>query len=552
MISRFIRAASCLIVIFSGRAAAADIRGNRHLSDERIMEAISNVNSSDSVIARIEEVYRREGFFLAKVQWISSTAKGEREISISEGKASMVDSLTVTLQPPVSTMIFEDLVDELVGKIASEANLNGFAERCIERLAESGMPYASGEWSSFGLDDHNGVIAEFMILPGPFVYVKGIRFAGIRRTRPQTLRRLIRIKDGARYSEGEIEDAERQLELMPYVDLGGPFEIVPAADADSCIIVFRVRETPSTRFDGGGGLVRSGRHSTFLGRADLEFGDILGTGRAFGLVWNRKDKYSAELRLRYFEPFFLNGPFDMELGAFQLDRDTTFIQTGATLGLTHMFEGGLSASLAFTVQRTEPETGSDVISSVGRSVKLTFDFDRTDYLENPSTGYGISSEVDYKSRSNSGADSLNLPSILTSAGMEIRKFLKIARHFIIAGRLSGWGIVSSDGNTPIDELAFLGGFESLRGYSERRFPALRYFTATIEPRLIAGRQSRLYIFTDMAEIKSGETEKYRFFPGFGVGVVAPTTLGQFRLEVAWGRTGFPSDAVVNLGVAGKF
>jgi hypothetical protein len=56
----------------------------------------------------------------------------------------------------------------------------------------------------------------------------------------------------------------------------------------------------------------------------------------------------------------------------------------------------------------------------------------------------------------------------------------------------------------------------------------------------------------MAEVKGAQTGAYRFFPGYGFGLVAPTSMGLFKLEIGWGKTGFPSDAILNFGLAGRF
>ena len=545
-----------IVLVFHNRASSVEIRGNKQIADDRILSTIKSVSSDDSTSLVIGNIYRKMGYFQARVERISILRSGEKEIFITEGQAARIESLLVEVPSFGGLLTLDDLVSDFTGRVAAENNFNAFAELCIERFSENGMPYASGEWTRFRYDSPGNIIATFRVLPGPITYLKGIRFGGVKRTRPETLNRLLNIRPGSRYSESDAAGAEKRLERMPYIEVAGPFRIEPFADGDSCVLVFNLRELPSSRFDGAGGLARVGQRSTFLGRADLEFGDILGTGRAFGFLWNRKDKSSSELGIRYYEPFILNSRIDLEIGAFQFDRDTTFIQTGARLGLIHNLGASLTGRIDFTLQRTVPEPGSDVMSSTGRSVKVAFDYDRTDYPENPTLGYTISTEVDYKYRTNKGitSDSLDLPTRLTSAGMQARHFLKLGRRFVFASAVSGWGIVSADGITPVDELRFLGGFESLRGYTERRFPAYRYFVVSLEPRLIAGPRSRLYIFSDMAEIKGSQSREsdYEFFPGFGIGAVAPTVLGQFRLEIAWGKTGFPSDAILNLGIAGRF
>jgi outer membrane protein assembly factor BamA len=343
---------------------------------------------------------------------------------------------------------------------------------------------------------------------------------------------------------------------MRYVDLAAPFEIRPFFDGDSCYIVYNIRELPSTKFDGAGGLVAVAGKETVVGRLDLEFGDIMGTGRAFNLKWNKKDKWSSELSVGYLEPFLLQSDFDLRLEISQRDLDSSFIKSSGQIGFVRSFHSGLSGHLWLGAERTVPEPHSDLVRSNSRFVGLEFDYDKTDDPLNPKSGYGLSSSVEYKNRTNSISDSIapDLPHKITTADMKARYFGKISRRAVLAIQGRAGGVVSSDGVVPRDEFFYLGGFDNLRGYAEKRFPAYRYFMVSLEPRLLTGDFSRIYTFVDIAQIKGSQNQssEYNFYPGYGVGVMAPSAIGQFKLEIGWGKTGFPDDGVVNFGLAGQF
>jgi outer membrane protein assembly factor BamA len=537
-------------------AYCMQINGN-HLYTNKELTGLINLNAPvDSVENKIELLYKDAGYFNARVGQISANQNGEKAITIVEGQPARVDNIQVELVPPLNTINYYDIGLAIKRQIASKIRFDEFGNQCIRRLAESGMPFANGQWRDFQFDSLGNLTATFKIMTGPTTRIAGFRYNGVKRTRPAVLEKMADLKIGENYSETRVINSEHLLDEMPYLEIKAPFEIQPLADGDSCLVIYNIKELPSTRFDGAGGLIRLKNKSTFVGRLDLEFGDIFGTGHSFGFLWNKKDKYSSEIRLNYLEPFILNSRFDMRLEAFQLDRDTSFIETGGSVGFTHAFGEGLNGSLYLTLQRTEPEPQSNVASSNGRAVRVEFDYERTDHRENPRRGYGIASEVNYKNRTNRniGPDSLSLPTKLTSAGVNLRYFLKITGRFVTAFRLSGWGIVANDGIAPLDELRFLGGFDNLRGYSTDRFPAYRYGMATVEPRLLAGKDGRIYLFTDIAAIKSSQdgNSDYHYFPGYGLGLAAPSTLGLFKVEVGWGKSGFPSEPVFNFGVAGRF
>ena len=104
-----------------------------------------------------------------------------------------------------------------------------------------------------------------------------------------------------------------------------------------------------------------------------------------------------------------------------------------------------------------------------------------------------------------------------------------------------------------DEFRYIGGFDLLRGYSEQIFPSYRYLIGTIEQRFITGKYSRLYLFGDFGIIsKSPIDGNYDFYPGYGFGAQFPTIPGTFRFELAWGKTGFPENLILNFGFLRQF
>ncbi len=534
---------------------AIEISGNRLYSDKELIRLVDFSLPDDSLSLSILALYREAGYFSARIKSIGADRKGQKSIVIEEKKPSLVDSISVNVVPDSLKAHFKNMINSAKGEVASRDLLDDFADRAVSRLAEYGMPFASGEWSDFRFNAENNLSATLRIISGPRCHISGLIFKRIARTRPETISKVIDLKAGSLYAESKVRDSERNIDQMPYIEIASPFELEIASGGDSCRIIYNIRELPSTRFDGVGGFINTGDRSDFLGRLNLEFGDILGTGRSFGLLWEKKDRFSSELKLDYLEPFFLGSRFDVKFEVFQVDRDSLYIETGGGIGLVYRFGRGSSGGLRFSVKRTEPEPGAEISSSISRSVKLDFGFDRTDYIDNPRDGYLVKTEVDYRYRSNRRViEGDNPPTELSAVGFDGSYFVKLKGRIVIALRLAGWGIASADGTVPVDEMRFIGGFDDLRGYADEQFPAYRYAVATIEPRILSGRRSRAYIFGDFGAIRSSQSqnEDYRFWPGYGFGLMAPAGIGLFKIEIGWGKTGFPSEAIFNFGLTGAF
>lgn len=532
---------------------AVEIRGNRFFSDRELKRSVNFAMSDDSVKAAIIDLYRDAGFFDAEAEWVLEKG-GKWTIRIIEGTPTFIEEIPVEITPD-TLRLFDDLIEEAKGERASAALFARFAESAVSRLADAGMPFARGEWTEFDFTDQGDLKATFTIIPGPVCHISRFVYDGISRTKPHTIKRSMRLDIGDLYRESMALESERSIDRMPYLDIVSPFGLSLSRGSDSCEVIFRIRELPSTRFDGAAGYVETGNRSEFIGRIDLVFGDILGTGRSFGLFYNRKDRISGEIRVNYVEPFLFGSLFDLKLETYQIDRDSLYIETGGRAGFTYRFPGELNAGLSFAVRRVEPETGASLSSSTGRSVRADFQMDQTDFPANPGSGYIVGSEIDYRFRSNRQViQGDSPPTEITAVGFDGSLYAGLAKRVVIALRLAGWGVVDADGVVPVDEMRFIGGFGSLRGYADQRFPAYRYGIATVEARLITGRRSRAYLFGDFGAVRGSQNSQddYRLRPGYGAGLLSPTVLGLFRVEIGWRETKFPSEAVINFGVSGAF
>jgi outer membrane protein assembly factor BamA len=554
---RFIVIFIAVFLSLNAGSAFGKIRfqGNISLTDDELTRGLNRDSGMATITDQVVATYRNFGYYNAVIQNSYTNRPGDTVLVINEGRASVISALHLNIaSDSVLDQVFE-FRDDFIGHRASQAVLGQFAAGSIRLLADTGFPFARGEWTGFSLDQNNDVIASFRIIPGPRTILSGLRFKGSKRTRPSTLEKASELVTGNPYSEGEVSRSEKMIGKLPYVDIASPYALETSPGGDSCVVVYSIRELPSTRIDGFGGLVDIDGKTDFIGQADIEFGDIFGTGRTFGLFWNKKDSRSKELRLRYLEPFILNSGLDMELEASQIDRDTLYITTAGKVRFLHDFGVELRGTAYFSIEKTVPETGSAISTSLKRAVGIEFRYIRTDFEPNPESGYEFGSELEYKYRHNEIVTPGQIPpSDITSAGVKTAVYFPVTKRIVAASAFQGWGIVSADGITPPDEFRFIGGIKNLRGYTEQQFPAYRYVILTFETRLLTGDYSRAFLFGDLGFIKGSQDSgvDYKFKPGYGLGLVSGSGMGRIKVEIGWGDRRFPSGAVLNVGIGGRF
>ena len=83
----------------------------------------------------------------------------------------------------------------------------------------------------------------------------------------------------------------------------------------------------------------------------------------------------------------------------------------------------------------------------------------------------------------------------------------------------------------------LGGNKLLRGFDEETVFSTRYAILTIEPRLLIGQNSYLFVFGDLGytEDKTNETNTSDRPMGFGAGLTFETKVGLFGFSLALGK-----------------
>ena len=135
--------------------------------------------------------------------------------------------------------------------------------------------------------------------------------------------------------------------------------------------------------------------------------------------------------------------------------------------------------------------------------------------------------------------------------VDLRGYFPTWRRQVIAVGLHGaaaWG-----DNIPPTELFYLGGANTLRGYDEDWFFGPRRVYANIEYRLLVGRTSQFFVFTDLGAVTQVDQPTI-FDPlrvGYGFGMRLESKGGLLRMDygLAEGRSALEGKIHVNLGTS---
>jgi outer membrane protein insertion porin family len=205
--------------------------------------------------------------------------------------------------------------------------------------------------------DTNEVDVVVPVVRGPLVYFERIEVAGNTKTRDKVIRREMEIEEGQKFSETLLERSKQRITALGYferVDVSTSEGSTP----DKVRAVVEVTERPTGTFQVGAGFSSI---ENFIATAQIQQANLFGNGQSLSL--NAQVSGLRQLvNIRYFEPYFLDGPFNFTVELFdQLRAYSDFSQSSIGGELTWgypLIDPELQASLTYTLENDEVSTES--------------------------------------------------------------------------------------------------------------------------------------------------------------------------------------------------
>jgi outer membrane protein assembly factor BamA len=367
---------------------------------------------------------------------------------------------------------------------------------------------------------------------GPRVEISRVRVDGLKVTRPEVAARSLGRLAGRPWDEGAAlagRDRLAQLGLFRGVTFAG---LEGESDWSRARLVYRVEEPRYNRFEAVAGF--QGDAGT-AGLAQLELGNLLGTGRATSLRWESRGRGRSDFEAHYAEPFLLGAPLRLEGVVQQQIQDSLYARTRwggrgrLSLGAEDRLEAGY--------EQERVVQGSGELERAEIQTTL-FALERSTLDEPQAPRRGLFTRLE---ASQSFKREILRPSgerSARSSALDLRSEWDrpLGRGSGISLELSGAGRLSSQRVLPIFERYPLGGAKSLRGFDEEAFRVDRYALSRLEWRWFLGpRGQRAFLFWDHASMatrlvvpEGGDRLEVLHRDGLGFGL---------RLEAAGGLVG---------------
>ena len=456
--------------------------------------------------------------------------------------------------------------------------LQTIQQRILNFYENNGYPFAEIYLDSVQLNDDK-VGGLLKVKKGVLYKIDSIRQLGTAKMNNKFLQRYLDITNGSIYSKAKLQQIDKLLLQLPYLQPTQPSDITMLANG-SVVNIYHANKK-SSQVSAIVGFLPSATQAGKLqitGDVNLNLKNTFGNGETLIAVWQQLQLKSPRLNLGYQQPYLFGSKFGVDFLFDLFKKDSSFLQLQAQLGTQYQFSANQSGKLFVQWQNTflladgvdtnfvrNTKTLPPNIDVTAVNVGLDYELNTTDYRLNPRSGneFKITTTIGIKNiKPNNQIINIKDPNFNYASLYDTLKKktyqLKVklaAAHFFPIGKQAtvkvglNAGVYTSP-NMFRNELFQIGGYRLLRGFNEESIFASTYATSTIEYRYRLGLNSNLFGFIDggWVQNKYQQLNLKNTFASAGLGLLFETKFGLLNLSYALGKR---NDVPFNIREASK-
>ena len=531
----------------------------------------------DSALLRIASNLTSRGYFYAdfsgsNIEYNSDSSSAVVNLFIDEGPAAYFRKINIDYPDSSDKAEIVESFNYLEGRVFDKAEFEEVVANLLHYFENNGYPFANIKIGSVSFVKDT---LEEEYFADVFVNInkdlKGMidRFEikGNDKTNDDVIIRELRIKPGEIYSQKEIDELPNKLNRLRFFEPVNPPQFYFSSD-NKGILLIEVKEKQTNNFDGIIGYIPANKPDDkgfVTGLVNVSLRNIFGSGRSAAIRWQKLDRNSQDLELKYLEPWFLGYPFNIGVGFNQRKQDTIYVQRKFEGAIEFLATETITASLQFAAESIIPSENLANIFTVYNSSSiltgLNFKIDTRDDPYAPTEGILFNNTYSYSRKKINGPQQFISTDLKTNINLQrillgLDFYYSIFSRQVVALKLNGRELQGSF--FEISDLFRLGGTNSLRGYREDQFLGSRVFWSNLEYRLLLARRTYTYLFFDTgyylvkedAARKVSKQEEFNI--GYGLGLNIETSLGVIGVSFALAKGDSFSDGKIHFGLVSEF
>lgn len=570
--------------ISAQKLSSFEVNGNFNFEDSEYLKwSELSINQPiyngilDSVKSKIARNILKQGYYFiefsnAELIVSEDSTLFKIVLDINEGDPVIINNVFIDgIDTTTDISVFRQF-DYLKRQIFIKQELESNIEQLLTGFENSGFPFAKIQIVSVNvfrdsINDENLADIYLKILSGTENKIDRVEIRGNTSTKDYVIIRELRLESGESYVQTRIEEFPNRLNRLRF------FEPVPIPQyfinsKNEGVLLVEVTEKNTNNFDGIIGYIPPGKNESsgyITGLVNISLRNLFGTGRAASIRWNKYNRDSQELDLKYLEPWFLSFPLNINLGLYQRVQDTTYVQRKFEGSLEYLATEDISASVLIASESVVPTVRAIPVFTVYNSSYITtganLKIDTRDDPYSPTEGLLFSNSYSFSRKTINGPSEYITSNLNTS--VDLQRFSSSFYFFyeLFSRQIVAIGVNAREmrGSTfENSDLYKLGGTNSLRGYREEQFLGSRIFWSNLEYRALLTRRSYGFIFFDTGyyfrpeEIDKNIPKSEEFHYGFGLGLNLETALGVLRVSYALGEGDTFSDGKIHFGILNEF
>jgi len=530
-------------------------------------DSLRVLNDATAVVQQ----YRNRGYLAARVSvrdpaFSDDSARVDITLDVVEGRQTVLGGILIRGTHALPEAELRSVFESSAGEPLDQSQLEGDINAVLERYEKIGFPFARcmvDTVQSKEGTEKDSLFLGISVDEGDRIRIEEVRVEGTKETEPDVVVRETGLQMGEPYNPDQVRAIrERLSRLNIFASVAEPELYVRNGKGG---LLIRVQEGNTNTFDGVLGYVPPGSQGEggyVTGLASVSMRNLFGTGRKLSFRWQRDDRLSQELQLRYAEPWVFGLPVNLGGGFFQRQQDSAYVKRLLDLNADVMLSGITTLGATFGSQSVIPSSetlAQRVTRSSTVSIGADFRYDSRDDPYSPVSGIRFRVDYDYGRKSYTDPLQPGLGQQKASVqryGLDLEMFVLTFSRQVAAFAVHGRNV--QGGYIEESDMYRLGGARSLRGYRENQFLGSLIGWSNVEYRLLFGRRTYLYVFFDTgyysrpADVLSNIPSVHSVEYGYGIGTTVEMPLGLLGVGAAWGKGDSFANGKIYFGLINDF
>ncbi|MDL2262275.1 hypothetical protein LJC11_02095 [Bacteroidales bacterium OttesenSCG-928-I21] len=431
-------------------------------------------------------------------------------------------------------------------KTVNPEDIRLVVKKTLENKADNGYPFASVKFDSLNISNEGRISGNLLIESGNLYRFDSLVVKGDAKIKPYYLHKYLGIKKGDIFSLSTVKDISRKIKNIAFLDESRAFELA-FSDSIADVLLY-LKKRKANQFTGLIGILPNNKTTgkvLITGDVNLYLLNSLGLGELFSFKWQKHEALSQNLNVEISLPYLFKTNFGLGVLFNMEKKDSSYLNTDFTgkiiMGnnVSNGFDVYYRNKTSFILKKTSENEEISLSNTNVNLVGFSYKFSNLNNVYNPSSGIILYATTAF------GTKAYNLDTELETAGrksifenrskIDISGFIPIGRVMAIKLRNQASMIFSK--LIFNNELDFIGGLNTIRGFDELSIPVSSYNVASIEYRYLFEEASGVFAFFDAAyfEKRFTNNDNFNYGLGLGVGLDLKTQAGIFSLVFAIGK-----------------